>query len=483
MVVPQTPKKVDDVITQYQLRLETSCGLHFPPREAFQSPAKRDRSSSAERVCTLLNTLRFKDPEGLRETVEAFEESAPTVVAKWNYKPLAEAGVVPSRPAMNSPMRQDFLRQKWRLSEHESEKLMQALEKRLRARLEKLLREHMAESSTLQVSAAQFLRTGQDASQDLPFRRQSSRLLSKRRPLTEIRQKASVSEFESQVSSGNFPEDHINQILANVPDLGPYEMRQDPDARASSDSPIHEQFKTPPESPPRKAAESPLFQMPCSPVKKRVHQGNNETLRPPKIAKDGFPGLFANEVSNSSYSLNDRHIGPSMRQDSSSNSMNKGDDAANSSWLSKRLSNSAFPSFSTVASATNTPNTSFSISSSKASFDSAAEDTDATVKARQAPRGRDHSRSVIKQADTSGDVVEVDLDGSLADISPVDDYMEVDDPLHNAKEDIEARLQAKDPMSSMDDPLGTMQTNKAMLKRLRDHSPFCKQTKPLTCSH
>lgn len=74
-----------------------------------------------------LKFLVFKDPQGLTDALERFEQHAQTVYSQWQYKPRADQDVLPRRPQAESSLRPATFLRRSEVTEAAAGELMKSL--------------------------------------------------------------------------------------------------------------------------------------------------------------------------------------------------------------------------------------------------------------------------------------------------------------------------------------------------------------------
>ena len=112
MSLPQTPKKVDEGISIIIRDLSAKWNLQIPPRSELYSPSRDSRPERVEdQVYGRIRYLYYRNKDALDYAIDKFEKYAPMVFSQWQFKPLGDLDVLPTRSTHDSALRHDsFLR-------------------------------------------------------------------------------------------------------------------------------------------------------------------------------------------------------------------------------------------------------------------------------------------------------------------------------------------------------------------------------------
>ncbi len=128
MFFPKTPTKADQGFIAIIRSLNVEEGLQLPIREGSWSPARDSRLERVEeQIVSRLKFLFFKHKGALYYVLDLFKKRALEVHSQWQFKPLADPDLLPTRPAAESALRRDFLRKRPYFSDEVVAELTQSL--------------------------------------------------------------------------------------------------------------------------------------------------------------------------------------------------------------------------------------------------------------------------------------------------------------------------------------------------------------------
>ncbi|KAL9125091.1 MAG: hypothetical protein Q9217_005654, partial [Psora testacea] len=414
MPPPTTPTKPDDGIEEIKRTLTAKWNLQFPARDSNWSPSKKDPTSLPDRVQGVIQYLYYgKGPAlgALDYAIEQFDAQASLIVSKWQFKPRAELGIIPTHREP-SALNRDFLHKRKGLSGIAREELM------------KCLHHHLTQVADKVRNGRNYVEPGAALSsiEDVKVRKDESgpALVGKDRVPTKTmtyRQSTLSQSFRSKsdptaehVSSEDLMDDDTSKVLPDVymPDAEhDVSNRKESSSRRSSwhTSSADETFETPPTTPPSNRA--PPSDLDGNLVAYRIdddvkaslcrRQGDfmsarkrpcpeTEKIVPRKLSRDTSKSGSMSLTATASHA---KYYGPSYptapdyeRQPLMTNRTM----SLQTSWLStcSTATSGSFNSSKTAASSNLTsPNTSFStlsMDSRSTSFDQLSEGTESTIR-------------------------------------------------------------------------------------------------------
>ena len=129
MPVPSTPSsnQADADIYNIVLDLNQQWKLQLPIRDSTWSPSKSCSKSSDQQIHSCIRFLYFKDRSTLDDSIEQFRRHASVLKSDWQFKPRAEADLLPTRTRQQSATREQALAAEVAISEKESTELKECL--------------------------------------------------------------------------------------------------------------------------------------------------------------------------------------------------------------------------------------------------------------------------------------------------------------------------------------------------------------------
>ena len=408
---PRTPSKANDEIERTKQALSVKWGIQFPERDSIWSPSRRDPSKSEEeKISHFVQFLYFRDGAALDVAINNFERNAINIHSHWVYKPRADAEVIPH----NVQKREVFLQRRGELPAAAVKELTESLLHHLQLIAdrvksgEEFSKPAMIDGKIPSSGKQSYDRKAENLTDTIvpsgkgwpPVRSTSSQVETHTPRLKGIPGVIGSHDLGAQhFSSDDYPDSEMADILADdsLLDLSnvtavPIPQGVIPDMEM--DSPVHEDFKTPPTSPLRwnqvdtgldmnlqdwveahqESKSSALTQTATFDLKssKKRPLEDLEPMPPPptrKISREQkrdqiFPCYPTPTAPAENFHFYSRSSSSSRSFD---NSM------------------SVSSSFTSASPAWTSPNTSFCASSVTTSFDSNSEDTDSTVRPSIAP--------------------------------------------------------------------------------------------------
>lgn len=135
MPEPSTPSKADEGITKIISGLSARWALQLTIRDKSWSPAKHSAllQTTEQQIHSAIRYLFFKDRAALDSAIGQFERQAPGIKSKWQFKPRAEADVIPRRTRAGQASSSEDLVAQAEEDEKASEELRQCLFAKLQA--------------------------------------------------------------------------------------------------------------------------------------------------------------------------------------------------------------------------------------------------------------------------------------------------------------------------------------------------------------
>ncbi|KAL6722297.1 hypothetical protein ACLMJK_001404 [Lecanora helva] len=390
--IPRTPNKADDGIEKVKQSLSTTWGIRLPSHDSLWSPSRRDPYCAEDKISSLIQLLYFK-PYALDEALRNFERNAATIHTKWQYKPRADIDVVPNRAASLRPRKETFLRTRDAVPAAAEKDLKESLLHHLSLVKDRVKAGESFPNPNAEEDTKQSL--SEEPSQSKPLALGLPAYMTRsQKEKSAHKQSRTRSVISEDRSSDGYPDSEMIDILeddslVDVPQLPSHMPTSHEHTLISgNDSPVHEEFKTPPTTPPRlkenkfglginlrnnsntsnehtSAWSGHVSDFKPVGGKKRSSE-DNEQMRPPPTRKV------------SRETKNDQVIGQYAAPTPPPENFHTLSRSSSSSRLNN--SSSVSSSFTSASPAWTSPNTSFCASSLATSFDSSADETDTTIR-------------------------------------------------------------------------------------------------------
>ena len=410
---PKTPKKGQKWQEQFKATLMSKWGLQIRQSGTIKSPSSRNRGSPDEKLNYLISVLSVKGSIYLDDVLSEFEKDAPTVLSDWQRKSRAERDVLPRRKADQSKLFQDLTLRRPDFTEDEKSFLKQKLEHILQEKYNLFISSNRRQTRNEHSPAADRNLTDSSGHEN----QTSSGLRHSTRRQSALTGSAASKESPVDFSVEQGPTTHTS--IANLPSLvsanfvndAPFPMLPvpcppQPRSRSTSNSSGDDRFATPPESPSRmplrnannnlrprvdnNIGSASLFKKPSLPhisSRKRPHAEANDSIKPRKLSREStdeqivsirsdLPAFNSAEFINYSAAIGTSD-NPSSRRRSSRRISSQLSPPSSQEVDSGNISITT--SFASTSSLATTPNTSFSVLSSKHSFESITDTSDTTV--------------------------------------------------------------------------------------------------------
>lgn len=416
---PQTPTKADDGIEKLKLSLSTKWGIQWPIRDALWSPSRKDPNRVEDKILACIQYLYFRN-DALAYAVEQFEKHVLVLCSGWQFKPHAELDVLPSIEPHKSFLRHEFLRKRDEIPKAAVKELTEILWSTLsqiaeRAKAGEIFRKsesgcNVTDSLSVRDICADISRDPKLISTETPSKpdvstpRQPSLTdgFRSRSELGPSRKTATVT-----VQHPSSDDSHDEDMLDVFDEIGKMEVSPLPSLGSSSkndrnskegtqiwnqDSPIEEEFKTPPTTPPRRNFENAglelgmnehtvgskdpgahVFKTTQIAVAPNIKRSFPEPMKPP------LPRKGSREMRNHDVPKIVSKVGPLSHEDYTAPTPPPEDVLVPSNPGSSSRSLGILTSVSSMTSASSawtSPDTSFSAESLATSFNSTVEGTD-----------------------------------------------------------------------------------------------------------